>query len=81
MCAGPAAPAPEVEVLASDCFTFTKKGRRVDKTQSCVVEFAGDTLTVTDSGGVDDTIQWTVRARDAAGNVGQATCEVVVVQP
>jgi hypothetical protein len=48
--------------------------------QSCVVGFAGDTLTVNDSGGVGDHIVRIVFATDAAGNQ-TATCEVEVVKP
>ena len=63
-----------------DCFTFTKKGKRIDKTESCVVSFSGDTVTIHDSGGVGDIIEWTAEATDASGNVGSATCTVNVVK-
>jgi hypothetical protein len=66
------------EVTSYDCFTTTKKGRRVSKLESCIVSFQGDTLTISDVGGYGDHISWTVRATDDSGNVGQATCEVVV---
>lgn len=69
-----------VEVLDYDCVAFTRKGRPIDKTSSCVVGFEGDTLTVLDSGGVGDHIVWTVRATDAAGNVAEAQCGVDVVR-
>jgi hypothetical protein len=68
------------EVIAYDCFAFTKKGRRISKLESCVVSFLGDTLAIHDIGGYGDHIQWTVRAPDDSGNVGQTTCEVVVAK-
>jgi len=73
--------APFVEIVGYDCYAFTKKGRRIDKTDSCVVTFEGVDITVLDSGGVDDHISWTVQAVDMYGNTSEATCEVVVVNP
>jgi hypothetical protein len=67
-------------VAGSDCFTFTKKGRRVSKLESCVVSFADATLTVHDVGGYGDVIEWTVGALDDSGNLGEATCQVVVAK-
>lgn len=67
-------------VTSYDCFTLTKKGRRVSKLESCIVSFAGDTLTVHDVGGYGDRIAWTVEATDDSGNLGTATCEVVVAK-
>ncbi|MDH3281396.1 MAG: glycoside hydrolase [Gammaproteobacteria bacterium] len=64
-----------------DCFKFTKKGKRIDKTSSCEVSFAGDTITILDSGGVADHITWTAEATDGSGNTGTVDCEVVVVNP
>ena len=69
------------QVTGFDCFTFTKNGKRIDKTHSCAVAFTGGALTVTDSGGVGDHISWTLRAVDDSGNVAAAACEVVVVRP
>jgi hypothetical protein len=69
------------EVVAYDCFLFTKKGKRIDKTGSCEVTFAGDTITITDSGGVGDTITWLVAADDGSGNEITMQCEVEVVNP
>ena len=60
---------------------FTKKGKRIDKTGSCEVAIAGDTITILDSGGVADHIEWTVVATDDSGNVTQETCEVIVANP
>jgi hypothetical protein len=65
-------------VTGYDCFTFTKKGERVSKLESCIVSFSGDTLSIHDVGGYNDHIAWTVEAVDDTGNVGRATCEVLV---
>ena len=69
------------EITDFDCFKFTKKGKRVNKTKSCVVTFAGDQITISDSGGVSDTITWTVVATDASGNATTETCSLNVVNP
>ena len=75
----------EPTITAFDCFTFTKNGTRVDKTQggkeACKVSFDGNTVTISDTGGVNDHITWTVESTDASGNTSQTTCEVVVVNP
>jgi hypothetical protein len=70
-----------VEVTGFDCFKTTKKGKRIDKTESCVVETVGATVTVLDSGGVGDHITWEVTATDAGGNEATETCEVEGVNP
>ena len=70
-----------VEITAFDCFFFNPSGRRVDKTESCVVQVDGHTITVLDSGGVGDFITWTVRATDSCGNVAETECVVEVVNP
>ncbi|NIR30257.1 MAG: RTX toxin [Gammaproteobacteria bacterium] len=68
-------------ITAFDCFKFTKKGKRIDKTESCQISFSGDTITILDSGGVDDHITWTVEAEDGSGNQASEECEVLVVNP
>lgn len=68
-------------VTGFDCFTFTKKGKRIDKTESCEVSFSDDTVTILDTGGVGDHITWTVTATDGSGNQTNAVCEVLVVNP
>jgi cysteine-rich repeat protein len=70
-----------VVVEGYDCWTINGAGKLIDKTESCVVAFAGDTLTINDSGGVGDHITWTVVATDGAGNQSTATCEVEVLKP
>lgn len=72
---------PSIEIISYDCSKFTKKGKRVDKTDSCVVEIVGDKITILDSGGVDDLISWTVEAVDACGNDNSLQCEVTVINP
>jgi uncharacterized repeat protein (TIGR01451 family) len=72
---------PSVEITGYDCYFFTKKGKRVDKTESCVVEYNGDTITILDTGGVGDNITWNVNATDDSGNTSEIPCEVVVVNP
>jgi hypothetical protein len=71
----------DVRVVDYDCYAFTKKGKRIDKTYSCQVAFSGDTVTVLDSGGVDTNIAWTVEATDENGNVTTTSCELTVVNP
>jgi hypothetical protein len=72
---------PSVEIIGYDCFKFTKKGKKIDKTESCIIVVNGDTITIEDSGGVDDNITWTVRATDNSGNVAEDTCSVLVLKP
>ncbi len=69
------------EVVEFDCFKLTKKGKRVDKTASCLVTFEEATLTVEDSGGVGTHITWKVEGTDGSGNAIVTNCEVVVVVP
>ncbi|HSR52374.1 MAG TPA: DUF5011 domain-containing protein [Acidobacteriota bacterium] len=76
-CEGPVT----AEITAFDCFWTNPAGKLVDKTNSCVVSFDGDTLTIDDSGGVGDTIEWTVTAEDSFGNASSETCGVEVVNP
>ena len=70
-----------VEITGFDCFKFTKKGKRIDKTSSCQVVFTGDTVTIEDSGGVNDHITWNVTASDGSGNTTNKVCEVIVENP
>lgn len=48
--------------------------------ESCKVTFAGDTITILDSGGVGNKISWTVSAQDGTGNAGQKTCQIEVIK-
>lgn len=72
---------PSVEITEFDCFKYTKKGKRIDKTESCAVDVVGDTITILDSGGVRDNITWIVRATDSCGNESVLECGVEVVNP
>lgn len=49
--------------------------------QSCVVSVSGDTITITDSGGVGDNIIWTIVATDQSGNETTAEGRVTVENP
>ena len=71
----------QARVVAYDCYAYTKKGKRIDKTYSCKVAFGGDTVTVLDSGGVGNFIAWTVEASDENGNSTTVTCDLQVVNP
>jgi len=68
-------------ITSFDCFQFTKKGKRIDKTESCQVAINGDTITILDSGGVNDNISWNVNVTDSNGNQMNEVCEVLVVNP
>ena len=59
----------------------TLKQKRIDKTKSCEVSFEGDSITILDSGGVADRIEWTISAEDDQGNAASTTCSVIVVNP
>ena len=71
----------DIEMPGFDCFSYTKKGKRIDKTESCQVAVEGDTITIFDSGGVDDHITWIVIATDSSGNQASLECEVLVAHP
>jgi len=66
-------------ITAYDCFTFTSKGRRVDKRESCKVAISGGAITLVDSGGIGDHVSWDVTAADSSGNASTARCELTVV--
>jgi hypothetical protein len=72
---------PAVEITGFDCYKFTKKGKRIDKTESCVVSIENDTITILDSGGVGTYIEWDSRAIDSCGNDADKTCVTLVVNP
>jgi hypothetical protein len=72
---------PSVIITGYDCYKFTKKGKRINKTESCVVDISGDQITIHDSGGVNDQIVWTIEASDECGNTSTINHEVIVVNP
>ena len=73
--------AASVVVTGYKCYFDNKPGKRVNRTPSCQVALAGDTITVLDSGGVADNIVWTIVATDASGNTSTSDCKVVVTLP
>jgi len=72
---------PLVEITGFDCFKFTRKGKRISKLRSCVIQTNGPTITIEDSGGVGDNITWDVRATDDCGNFSEVTCALEVINP
>ena len=70
-----------VDIFAYDCFAFTRNGKRIDKTGSCVVSLDGNTVTIHESGGVNTHITFQTRAVDACGNESFLGSETVVVNP
>jgi hypothetical protein len=64
-----------------DCYKLTKKGKRIDKTSSCSITIDGGVITILDSGGVGDKIEWTVEASDSSGNSTTETCALTVINP
>ena len=57
-----------VQGIEVTCHKFTKKGKRIDKSESCEVEVIGDQVTIIDSGGVGDIITIFADAVDECGN-------------
>lgn len=70
-----------VEVTDYRCYGLTGNGKQHSKMQSCVVSVSGDTITITDSGGVGDNIVWTIVATDQSGNTTSAEGHVEVENP
>jgi 2-polyprenyl-3-methyl-5-hydroxy-6-metoxy-1,4-benzoquinol methylase len=73
--------AASVAITGFDRFRLTGKGRRIDKTKSCKLVLAGDTLAILDAGGVGHHVEWTLVATDAHGNRTETSCNVLVVDP
>jgi hypothetical protein len=67
-------------VTGYTCFKRLANGKTTVKVDSCRVKIGGGTITIIDSGGVDDIIQWTVSGQDTHGNSGTATCTINVGQ-
>lgn len=70
-----------VAITGYDCYTYTKKGKRIDKTGSCVVAVDGERISILDSGGVGDNITWTIEATDSSGNQAVENCVLTVIRP
>ena len=68
------------QVVSYDCWAINGAGKRIDKKQSCVVSFSGDQLTIADSGGIGDNIEWVVEGTDGSGNTTSVTCHLEVVK-
>jgi len=72
---------PLFEIKEYSCYFYTRKGKRIDKAASCMVEISGDTITILDSGGIADRISWKIPAADKCGNTTELECTVVVTNP
>ena len=73
---------PTVTITSFECWAINGAGKRIDKSESCVVSIDGATITILDSGDVGDHIEWTVTATDDSGNTSaETTFGVVVVNP
>jgi hypothetical protein len=71
-------------LLDARCFSITKSGKVVDRTsdkEGCRVVLSGDSITIADSGGVDDHVAWKARATDDSGNTTTQECEIVIAKP
>jgi len=62
------------------CWASNGAGARIDKSDSCMLEGDGDTMTVLDSGGVGTHIEWWVEVTGPCGK-DLHPCEVEVVHP
>ena len=72
---------PSVAITEYNCYKLNKKGKLINKKSSCIVSFDGTTISIQDTGGVDDLISWTVEATDNHGNQSIEICEVMVINP
>ena len=70
-----------LEVTSYDCWQVSKNGKKVDKTNDCVVSFSGADLNIEYPSGVGTIIGWQVEATDGSGNVQTASCEVETQNP
>lgn len=51
-----------------------------DRPEQCRAVASGATVTIHNSGGIGNTIRWTVQAQDAQGNTREQHCQVLVVR-
>lgn len=70
-----------VSIQQYDCFKFTKKGKWVNKAESCEAAISDDAISILDSGGKGNNIEWEVAATDPSGNEATVDCGVSVVTP
>jgi hypothetical protein len=68
---------PSVRISGYDCVGK----RNSSRLSSCVVAIVGGRITIRDSGGVNDTISWTVESVDGCGNTTTKRCSIQVVNP
>ena len=71
---------PVVTITSFECWAINGAGKRIDKSESCVVSIDGATITILDSGGVGTHIDWTVTASDGSDDTTE-DFEVEVVNP
>ena len=69
------------EITHFDCHKFTKKGKRINKTDECKIDLTNDAIKILESGGVGTHISWTLMATDESGNVTEENYETLVVNP
>ena len=74
---------PVVTITSFRYYAVNGAGKEIDKSESCVVSIDGATITILDSGGGGDHIEWTVTASDGSDDSADTTevFEVVVVNP
>ena len=77
-CDGASASVPVIEKF--ECFKFNKHGKR-NNNGSCNVMVSDNTLTIRNSGGVGNHIEWLVKAVDSSGNTTMKICSVSVSNP
>jgi len=70
-----------VSVASFDCWQINRAGKRVDKTDKCVVELSGPVIDILEPSGPGTIIGWTVEATDGSGNVESVACQVVSQRP
>ncbi len=59
---------------------YTNKNKLVDKSESCLVQVSGATITILNAGGIGNNIDWTVMTVDPSGNEATKTCHLEVVK-
>jgi hypothetical protein len=70
-----------VSISDASCFKTNQNGKTVDKSSSCKVSVAGDTLMIDHSGGVGTQITWSVSVTDVNGNDSSIGCAVTSGNP
>ncbi len=65
-------------ITSYSCWSSDAKGRKIDNKRNCVVVASGAKLTIKNPGCATGSIEWTVKATDAAGNTATQLCSVNV---